>query len=127
MDLIVVGAGLSGLVAAHRAQCAGLQVRVIDAAPRAGGVIGSARRDDFLFERGPNSAMDTSPLIGELITELGLESELRWASAASNKRYVVRDGRLIPLPMSPGAFFATPLFSANAKLGLLAEVFKRCV
>lgn len=124
LDLIVVGAGLSGLVAAHRAQCAGLQVRVIDAAPRAGGVIGSARRDDFLFERGPNSAMDTSPLIGELITELGLESELRWASAASNKRYVVRDGRLIPLPMSPGAFFATPLFSANAKLGLLAEVFK---
>jgi oxygen-dependent protoporphyrinogen oxidase len=97
LDLIVVGAGLSGLVAAHRAQRAGLQVRVIDAAPRAGGVIGSVQRDDFLFERGPNSAMDTSPLIGELIAELGLQSELRWASAASNKRYVVRDGKLIPL------------------------------
>jgi phytoene dehydrogenase-like protein len=34
LDLIVVGAGLSGLVAAHRAQRAGLQVQVIDAAPR---------------------------------------------------------------------------------------------
>ncbi len=124
LDLIVVGAGLSGLVAAHRAQRAGLQVLVIEAGLRAGGVIGSVHRDGFLFERGPNSAMDTSPLIGELIDELGLRSELRWASEASNKRYVVRDGRLIPLPMSPGAFFSTRLFSANAKLGLLAEVFK---
>ncbi len=124
LDLIVVGAGLTGLVAAHRAQRAGLQVRVIEAASRAGGVIGSVQRDGFLFERGPNSAMDTSPLIGELVNELGLQSQLRWASEASNKRYVVRDGRLIPLPMSPGAFFSTPLFSFNAKLGLLAELFK---
>ncbi|MBL8314934.1 MAG: protoporphyrinogen oxidase [Rubrivivax sp.] len=124
LDLIVVGAGLSGLVAAHRAQRAGLQVQVIEAGARAGGVIGSAQRDGFLFERGPNSAMDTSPLIGELIEELGLQAQLRWASAASDKRYVVRGGRLIPLPLSPGAFFATPLFSINAKLGLLAEPFK---
>lgn len=124
LDLIVVGAGLSGLVAAHRAQRAGLRVQVVDAAPRAGGVIGTVRRDGFLFERGPNSAMDTSPLIGELVQELGLQSQLRWASAASNRRYVVRGGQLIPLPMSPGAFFSTPLFSAQAKLGLVAEVFK---
>lgn len=73
LDLIVVGAGLSGLVAAHRALRAGLQVRVIEAASRPGGVIGSVQRDGFLFERGPNSAMDTSPLIGELIEELGLQ------------------------------------------------------
>ncbi|HRD97039.1 MAG TPA: protoporphyrinogen oxidase [Rubrivivax sp.] len=124
LDLVVVGAGLSGLVAAHRAQRAGLQVQVIEAGGRAGGVIGSAQRDGFLFERGPNSAMDTSPLIGELIEELGLQAQLRWASAASDKRYVVRGGRLIPLPLSPGAFFATPLFSISAKLGLLAEPFK---
>ena len=124
LDLIVVGAGLSGLVAAHRARRAGLQVQVIEAASRPGGVIGSVQRDGFLFERGPNSAMDTSPLIGELIEELGLQSQLRWASAASNKRYVVRDGKLIPLPMSPGAFFSTPLFSVGAKFGLMAEPFK---
>lgn len=124
LDLIVVGAGLSGLVAAHRARRAGLQVQVIEAAARPGGVIGSVQRDGFLFERGPNSAMDTSPLIGELIEELGLQSQLRWASEASSKRYVVRDGKLIPLPMSAGAFFSTPLFSAGAKFGLMAEPFK---
>ncbi len=124
LDLIVVGAGLSGLVAAFRAQRAGLKVLVIESASRPGGVIGSVQRDGFLFERGPNSAMDTSPLIGELVADLGLQQQLRWASAAADKRYVVRGGQLIPLPMSPGAFVSTPLFSGGAKLGLLAEAFK---
>ena len=40
LDLIVVGAGLSGLVAAFRAQRAGLKVLVIESASRPGGVIG---------------------------------------------------------------------------------------
>ena len=124
LDLIVVGAGLSGLVAAFRAQRAGLKVLVIESASRPDGVIGSVQRDGFLFERGPNSAMDTSPLIGELVADLGLQQQLRWASAAADKRYVVRGGQLIPLPMSPGAFVSTPLFSGGAKLGLLAEAFK---
>jgi oxygen-dependent protoporphyrinogen oxidase len=35
----------------------------------------------------------------------------------------VRNGRLTPLPTSPAAFFATPLFSASAKLALLREIF----
>ena len=39
LDLIVVGAGLSGLVAAFRAQRAGLKVLVIESASRPGGVI----------------------------------------------------------------------------------------
>ena len=123
-DALVVGAGMSGLVAAYRLQQAGLKVRVLDAGSEPGGVIGSVQREGCLFERGPNSAMDTTPLIGELVQELGLAPQLRWASAASEKRYVVRGGKLIPLPMSPGAFFSTPLFSLGAKAGLMLEPFK---
>ena len=123
-DALVVGAGMSGLVAAYRLHKAGLKVQVIDAGSQPGGVIASVQRDGCLFERGPNSAMDTTPLIGELVEELGLQSQLRWASAASAKRYVVRGGKLIPLPMSPGAFFSTPLFSLGAKAGLMLEPFK---
>jgi oxygen-dependent protoporphyrinogen oxidase len=125
LDAIVVGAGISGLVAAHRLKRAGLAVGVIDAGARPGGVIGSVRQGDCLFELGPNSAMDTTPLIGELVEQLGLQSEMRFASEASNKRYVVRGGVLHALPTSPGAFFATPLFSASAKFALLREPFLR--
>lgn len=122
-DVAVVGAGVSGLVVAWRLQRAGLAVRVLDAAPRPGGVIGTVARDGLLFERGPNSALDTTPLIGALVRELGLHDALRPASATAARRYVVRGGRLVALPTSLAAFFATPLFSPRAKLALLREPF----
>ena len=127
LDAVVVGAGISGLATAFGLRNAGLRVQVIDAAPRAGGVIVTVARDGFQFERGPNSALDTTPLIGELVDALGLRARWRVASEASNRRYVVRNGRLLALPMSPMAFFSTPLFSAGAKLALLREPFvARC-
>jgi oxygen-dependent protoporphyrinogen oxidase len=122
-DVVVVGAGISGLVAAYRLQCAGLTVQVVEAAARPGGVIQSVVRDGCLFERGPNSALDTTPLIGRLVAALGLGAHMRFASAAADRRYVVRHGKPMPLPLSPGAFMRTRLFSPSAKLALLREIF----
>jgi oxygen-dependent protoporphyrinogen oxidase len=122
-DVIVVGAGLSGLVTAYRLHRAGLQVRVVEAAPRPGGVIRSERRDGILFEHGPNSGLDTSPTINALLDDLGIRDQRIDASKASARRYVVRNGTMVALPTSPGAFIATPLFSWRAKLRLLAEPF----
>ncbi len=122
-DAIVVGAGISGLVVAHRLQRAGLTVAVLEVADRAGGVIGSVARHGRLFETGPNSALDTSPLIGELVDELGLAERLRWASTIADRRYVLRNGVPMALPTSPTAFFTSRLFSASAKLALLREPF----
>ena len=123
VDVIVVGAGLSGLVTGYRLQRAGLSVQVLEAAGRPGGVIGSERRSGVLFERGPNSGMDTSPAINALLDDLGIRSQRLDASKASSRRYVLRGGRLLALPMSGGAFIATPLFSPGAKLRLFAEPF----
>lgn len=123
IDVLVIGAGLSGLVAAYRAKRAGLGVAVFEARARPGGVIGSERRDGALFERGPNSGLDTTPLINAMLTDLGIAAERVDGSKASSKRYVVRGGQLVPLPMSPGAFLSTPLFSFGAKARLFAEPF----
>jgi len=122
-DAIVVGAGMSGLCAAYALRQAGLKVQVVEAGRQAGGVIASVARDGCLYETGPNSALDTTPLIGELVDALGLRSRWRAASEISNCRYVVRGGQLRALPMSPMAFFTTPLFSVGAKLALMGEPF----
>jgi oxygen-dependent protoporphyrinogen oxidase len=125
LDVLVVGAGVSGLATAFGLVRRGFQVEVVDAARSPGGVIGSVTRDGALYETGPNSALDTTPLIGELIAAAGITAERIPASEASNTRFVVRGGRPIALPMSPGAFLATPLFSGLAKARLALEPFIR--
>jgi protoporphyrinogen/coproporphyrinogen III oxidase len=123
VDVIVVGAGLSGLVTAYRLHRTGLRVQVFEAAARPGGVIGSERKSGVLFERGPNSGMDTTPAINTLLDDLGIRELRIDASKASSRRYVVRGGHMVALPTSPGAFISTPLFSWGAKLRLFAEPF----
>ena len=122
-DVVVVGAGVSGLAAAFGIAKRGHRVEVLEAATRAGGCIGTVHRDGFLFETGPNSTLDTTPLIGELLRDIGAESERVDASALSDTRYIVRNGRLVALPTRPQRFLVTNAFSLRAKLRLLREPF----
>lgn len=127
VDVAVVGAGISGLTLAFLLHKRGARVAVLEAGGRVGGVMGSHHEAGFLVEAGPNSMLETTPLIGDLVRELGLEHQLVVANPAAKKRYILRGDRLLPVPMSPGAFLATPLFSAGAKLALLREPFVRPV
>ena len=122
-DVIVVGSGVSGLVTAYQLARKKHRVRVLETAPRTGGVIASERHDGMLWESGPNSAMDTTPLINELLDSLRIREQRANALKIADRRFIVRNGQLIPLPMSPPAFFSTPLFSAGTKFGLLREPF----
>lgn len=121
-DVLVVGAGISGLSVAYRLKQAGYTVRCLDPEP-AGGVITTIQRDGFLYERGPNSTLETCPELTQLIRDLNLEGDRIYASDQSKNRYILRGGKLIPLPMSPLSFIGTPLFSWRAKLRLMMEPF----
>src|SRR5580704_9160865 len=90
--VVVVGAGLAGLACAHRLNQLGAEVTVVEAADRAGGLLGTIRRDGFLFESGPQSFQTTEILL-ELIRELGIESKLQRADSRA-ARYILLHGRL---------------------------------
>ena len=119
----VLGAGITGLAAAHRLGTLGHAVTVFEAAPRAGGSIQTELADGWLIEAGPNSFQPTQPEVQALLTELGLDAEVVAASPAAKNRFLVRDGRVIAAPLSPPALFGSPLFSFGAKLRVLRELF----
>jgi oxygen-dependent protoporphyrinogen oxidase len=120
--VLVVGAGLTGLTTAHHLRAAGHEVTVVDALPRPGGVMQSVARDGWLVERGPNSCMLT-PDVAAIVDAAGCTPALLRADGAGSTRYIVRDGRPVPVPMSPPAMLSSPLFSFAGKLRVLREPF----
>ena len=119
----ILGAGISGLATAYWLRKQGVQVQVLESRSEAGGSMQSQRRDGFLIDYGPNSGLDTTPLIGQLVEELGLQDQVLFANQQAKKRYILQDGMLKALPTSPFAFLGTSLFSTTAKLRLLKEPF----
>lgn len=117
---VVVGAGITGLTAAHALRQQGVSVVVLDAAPQAGGVMRTTHADGFVAEHGPNSFV-SSPVVEQLLTALDLQQDVVEPDGAANKRYVVRDGHLHAFPLTPKAMLSTRLLSIRAKLRVLLE------
>lgn len=121
--VIVLGAGISGLTIAYLLNKDGYNVAVLEKNEKPGGSIETKVEDGYLFDRGPNSGLETHPLIGQLVKELSLQDEMVYANKEANKRYILRNGELHALPMSPPGLIKTRLFSTKAKLRLIAEPF----
>jgi oxygen-dependent protoporphyrinogen oxidase len=124
-SVAIIGAGITGLAAGFRLHQRGIPVTLYEASDRWGGVIQSIRQDGYLAEFGPNTVLETSPKIGSLIKDAGLEGDRLYTDPAADKRFLVRDRRPVQMPGSPPAFFACPLFSWKAKARLLLEPFIR--
>ena len=122
--IAVVGGGITGLTAAWRLQAQGHSVTVFEQSDRLGGAVSTTINDGWLVENGPNSLLE-SLQFDALVADLGLEAERRYAAPAAKNRYLVRGGRLVPVPMAPHKLLATPLFSIRTKLRLFAEPFFR--
>lgn len=116
----VIGGGVAGLAACRALVARGVDARVREASPRAGGVIGSSRVDGFLREHAASSFLG-GPARGGLATctELGVPVER--ASEAAKSRWIFIDGKLRALPQSPVAFVKSDLLTWRGKLDLLRE------
>lgn len=119
--MIVIGAGISGLVCAYRLKTLGLDVSLLEKSNRVGGVIQSERINGFLIERGPNSSQGTEELVA-LVEELGITGDLVEGDPKA-PAYVYFKGRLHAVPSGPGAFLKSKLLSLGGKLRIFKEPF----
>jgi oxygen-dependent protoporphyrinogen oxidase len=121
---------MAGLAAAHRlVELAGAggrawDVVVLEAAGRLGGTIHTERTRGFLLEGGPDSFISEKPWALALAERIGLGPRLRRTDDRYRRTYVVRGGRLVPLPegfllLAPTRLWPalrSPVFSWPGKL-----------
>ena len=135
--VVIIGGGISGLAAAYQLTkpcAAGTQtpeVLLLEASARVGGTIHTHRRDDFLLEGGPDSFISEKPEAVRLAEELGLSAQLIETNDAHRRSFIVRAGRLRPVPegfqlLAPARFWpfvTSDIFSWAGKCRVALEAF----
>ncbi|MEE2663700.1 MAG: protoporphyrinogen oxidase [Myxococcota bacterium] len=122
VDALVVGAGIAGLGAARELERRGAEVLLVEAEDAPGGVMRTDEVDGYRIERGPSSLLLRAPLLRGL-ERMGLADALVRAAPASRSRWLLRQGRLLEVPLGALGLMRTPLLSGAAKRRLLREPF----
>ena len=128
-DVVVVGAGLTGLTTAFWLRKWNVDVHVVDISQRAGGQIQTLENKDFVFETGPTTGSVSTPEVAELMRELEITSggrcRLEIAPDSSKRRLIWKGNRFHDLPSGPIGGICTPLFSMLDKFRILGEPWRK--
>lgn len=124
-DVVVLGAGLTGLTTAHYLNKFNKQFVVLETKNQIGGVIQSKKEGDFLFEEGPNTGVVGNTTIVELFDDLADKCELELAGNKVKKRYILKNAQWEHLPLGLMDAISTPLFSIKDKFRILGEPFRQ--
>ncbi|MEM6262937.1 MAG: protoporphyrinogen oxidase [Bacteroidota bacterium] len=116
----IIGAGITGLVAAWRLKQSGHEVVVLEASDRAGGNIRSVKHGPYLLEVGPNSLQLNDPLF-EVLKELKLHKDILKAEKAAKYRYILKKGKYRKLPTGPMSLVFGSTFSLGTKWRIMRE------
>src|SRR5215475_4503311 len=114
-DVIIIGAGISGLSCAWTLKKLGIEPVILEQGARPGGVIQTAKINGYQIEYGPN-ALQSAPAVLKLIDEVGLWDEIL-PPAPNAPRFVFWDGKLRKVPFGP--------LTASGVLRALQEPFVR--
>lgn len=124
-DVIIIGAGLTGLSMAYYLKRNGRSPLVIEKADKPGGVISTHKENGFIYESGPNTGVLSTPEIAALFDDLSGESILETANKDSAKRYIMKGGKWQAIPSGLLSAVATPLFTFSDKFRILGEPFRK--
>lgn len=124
-DVVIIGAGLTGLTMAFYLKKAGKSVAVIEKSNQTGGVIQSHSEEGFLFESGPNTGVLSNPEVVELFDDLGDNCKLITANPKAKKRLIWKGEKWHALPSGPISAITTPLFTLSDKFRVLGEPWRK--
>ena len=123
VDIIILGAGISGLTLGYHLHKKNRNFLVFDSNKTKGGNILTKISDDYVCENGPNTLLLNNHSIKNLISELDLEKEIIYPNTNNNKRFLIKNGKLIEIPRSFGEFLNSNILSLNAKIRVFIEIF----
>jgi len=121
--IAVVGGGIAGLSAAWTLRQRGVEVTLYEAVDRLGGKLHTEQINGLLIDSGPDSFLSSKPAALGLIQQLGLADRVINTLAGGGGTFIIRDGRLLPLP--EGITLLVPAeFTAIARTPLLSPLGK---
>jgi oxygen-dependent protoporphyrinogen oxidase len=123
LEVLIIGGGITGLTVAHAAGLAesSKPCEIWESTGRLGGTIGTDRVDGYSVDWGPNGFLDREPLTLNLVDQIGLKNMLEPANSKSEDRFIVKHGRLHPVPFSPAKILATGLLRPLEKARIFCE------
>lgn len=113
-EVTIVGAGIAGMLAAYVLDGRGYRVTLIEAKPRAGGLIQTRQTDFGIAESAAHSLIATAP-VHALCRDLGVE--LIAPRREAKAKYVVRNGKLTRFPLTLRETFDSVCHAAFARSG----------
>ncbi|MFA6832957.1 MAG: protoporphyrinogen oxidase [Bacteroidaceae bacterium] len=122
-QVIVIGAGITGLSTAINLRKEGLDVHILEQKDRIGGQIASFKEGEFVFESGPNTGVVNCPEVIELF-DLS-DTKLLTPNPNVKKRLIWKDKRFHQLPSNMYQGFTTSLFTWKDKFRILGEPWRK--
>ena len=98
--IAIIGGGISGLAAAHRLTelLPQAEIELFEAADRLGGVLHTVKRGGFLIEQSADNFLVKPPPGSTSAGQLGIAGDLLTTDESRRRAFVVRSGKLIPIP-----------------------------
>jgi len=120
--IIVIGAGMAGLTAAHYLKEAGFDPVVVEKDSRPGGRIMSVKKDDDIFDVGAQFTHTNYKITMELVKKFGLESDMVEMQTSD---MMMRDGHAHIIPWGSVRIPTVSLWSQFKLARLLIPMYMR--
>ncbi len=137
LRVAIIGAGVSGLAAALRllelsqGKDLHLDLNILDGAGKPGGTLGTARKNGFLMEEGPDCFITEKPAGMAMVKRMGMDDQLVGTNPDIKQSFILKGEKIHPIPegfylMAPSRLtplMTTPLLSIRGKLRACLETF----